>query len=132
MSKLQSIQNFEARIVTRTRTYDHVTPVLKELKCLPEDAVMAFKCPTSRVPEYLSSRFIKRAREEIIGRIRRTSHVTLNITLFKSASGQKDSFIVEQLVFGTLDCYLKTFKSVSDFKFNMKCELVKKFIDSYD
>ena len=30
VSKLQSIQNFAARIVTRTRKCDHITPVLKE------------------------------------------------------------------------------------------------------
>jgi len=32
VSKLQSIQNFAARIMTRTRKYERVTPVLKELK----------------------------------------------------------------------------------------------------
>ena len=62
VSKLQIIHNFAGRIVTRTRKYDHVTPVLKELKWLPvatklsfRNAVMAFKCLASRVPEYLSS-----------------------------------------------------------------------------
>lgn len=64
-------QNFAARIVTRTRKHDHVTPVVKELIWLPvatqfyfRNAVMAFKCLTSRVPEYHSSQFIKR--EEIV------------------------------------------------------------------
>jgi len=32
VSKLQSLRNFAARIVTRTRKCDHITPVLKELK----------------------------------------------------------------------------------------------------
>ena len=30
--KLQGIQNFAARIVSGTRKYDHITPVLKELR----------------------------------------------------------------------------------------------------
>ena len=34
-SKLQSIQNFAARIATSTRKYEHITPVLKQLKWLP-------------------------------------------------------------------------------------------------
>ena len=34
VSKLQSIQNFAARIVTSKRNYDHMTPVLKEFKWL--------------------------------------------------------------------------------------------------
>lgn len=32
VSKLQSLRDFAARIVTRTRKCDHITPVLKELK----------------------------------------------------------------------------------------------------
>ena len=69
-SKFKRIQNFAARTATSMRTYDHITPVLKELKWLPvatqlyfRNAIMAFKCLTSRVPEYLSSQFTKR--EEI-------------------------------------------------------------------
>ena len=69
-SKFKCIQNFAARIATSMRTYDHITPVLKERKWLPvatqlyfRNAIMAFKCLTSRVPEYLSSQFTKR--EEI-------------------------------------------------------------------
>ena len=33
--KLQSVQNFAARIVSNTEKYDHVTPVLKSLRWLP-------------------------------------------------------------------------------------------------
>ena len=32
---LQSVQNFAARIVTGTRKYNHITPVLKQLDWLP-------------------------------------------------------------------------------------------------
>ena len=51
IAKLQTVQNFAARIVTGTRKYDHITPVLQQLKWLPvsytlryKDVVMAFKC----------------------------------------------------------------------------------------
>ena len=53
--RLQSFQNFAARIATGTRKYDYITPVLKELW---ERYITAFKCLTFRVPEYLSSQFI--------------------------------------------------------------------------
>ena len=33
--KLQGIQNFAARIISGTRKYDHITPVLKELRWIP-------------------------------------------------------------------------------------------------
>jgi hypothetical protein len=35
INKVQAVQNFAARIVTGSRKYDHITPVLKELKWLP-------------------------------------------------------------------------------------------------
>ena len=35
VNKLQKVQNFAARIVSNTRKYDHITPVLKKLKWLP-------------------------------------------------------------------------------------------------
>ena len=69
-SKFKRIQNFAPRIATSMGTYDHITPVLKELKWLPvatqlylRNATMAFECLTSRLPEYLSSQITKR--EEI-------------------------------------------------------------------
>ena len=47
---LQTVQNFAARIVSGTRKFDHVTPILKQLQWLPivkqlevRDATMVFK-----------------------------------------------------------------------------------------
>ncbi len=58
--KIQSIQNFACRIVTGTGKYDHVTPILKELKWLPvreylyfRHAVMVYKCMTENAPGYV-------------------------------------------------------------------------------
>ena len=91
MSKLQSIQNIAAQIVTRAHKYHHITPIPKELKWLPVatqlyfgNAVVAFKCLTSHVPEYHSSQFTKQGE-----RIRCTTRSSqmLNMPLFKSASG---------------------------------------------
>ena len=35
INKLQAIQNFAARIVTRSRKFDHITPILKQLRWIP-------------------------------------------------------------------------------------------------
>ena len=50
-SKLQKIQNFAARIITNTCKFDHITPVLQELRWLPVSyylmcavGILAFKC----------------------------------------------------------------------------------------
>lgn len=49
LSRIQAVQNFAARIVSNSRKYDHIPPILKELKWLPvrqqfcyHHAVMAF------------------------------------------------------------------------------------------
>ena len=51
INRLQSIQNFASKIVTNSRKFDHVTPLLRELNCLPvkeqlfyRDSVLTFKC----------------------------------------------------------------------------------------
>ena len=93
LSKLQAVQNFACRIVNGARKYDHVTPILKQLRWLPvrqqlfyRDAIMAFKCMTGRAPEYLSEKFIKRC--EVTNRKNRNSQM-LNIPLFRTSSGQR-------------------------------------------
>ena len=70
VNKLQAVQNFACHILSGTRKYDHITPICKELNWLPvanqlhvyyRSATMAFKCMTGNAPEYLSSKFLKRA-----------------------------------------------------------------------
>jgi len=62
LNKLQYLQNAAARLVTGTRKFDHVTPVLRELHWLPvwqklklKTAVLVFKCLHSLAPAYLSA-----------------------------------------------------------------------------
>ena len=67
ISKLLSVQNFPARIITGTRKFYHITLALKELRWFPikhnlffRDAVLAFKCMTGHSPRYLSDQFTTR------------------------------------------------------------------------
>ena len=57
ISKLQNVQNFACRIITGKRKFDHITPVLRELRWLPVTSfltytlgVLAFKCVKGLVP----------------------------------------------------------------------------------
>ena len=68
IKKLQNVQNFAARIITRSRTFDRITPVLKELKWLSvqsmliyRDCIRVFKCLRGFVPDYLAKKFKKRS-----------------------------------------------------------------------
>ena len=68
ISKLQKVQNFACRIITGKRKFDHITPVLRELRWLPVTSflkytlgVLAFKCVKGLAPSYLCRRFKTRA-----------------------------------------------------------------------
>ena len=57
---MQKVQNFACRIITGKRTFDHITPVLRELRWLPVTSflkytlgVLAFKCVKGLAPSYL-------------------------------------------------------------------------------
>ena len=61
ISKLQCIQNSAARLVTRTRFSDHITPVLRDLHWLPitfcimyKILLLTYKFLHRLAPEYLT------------------------------------------------------------------------------
>ena len=60
LRRLQKIQNAAARIVTRTKPTEHITPVLKQLHWLPVTQridfkllALTFKCLHNSAPDYL-------------------------------------------------------------------------------
>jgi len=62
LDKLQSLQNAAARLVTGTRKFDHITPVLRELHWLSvrqrvkfKTAVWVYKCLHGLDPAYLAN-----------------------------------------------------------------------------
>ena len=96
MRKLQKIQNFAARVLTGTRKYEHITPVMNNLRWLSVpamlalyDAILTFKCLRGLAPKYLSSRFNTCA--SVHGRNTRNKNM-LDIPAFNTAAGQR-SFI---------------------------------------
>ena len=63
LKKLQYVQNTAARIVTQTRTFDHITPVLFDLHWLPVSyrivfkvLLLVFKSLNNLSPSYLADR----------------------------------------------------------------------------
>ena len=60
MKKLQRVQNMAARVVSRTRKYDHITPVLRKLHWLPvrqritfKILMMTYKALNGQAPTYI-------------------------------------------------------------------------------
>ena len=61
LTKLQTVQNAAARVVTGTRKFDHIISVLRQLHWLPvrqritfKLAMMVFKCIRGLAPSYLA------------------------------------------------------------------------------
>ena len=61
--KMQSVMNAAARLVTKTRKFDHITPVLRDLRWLPVSyrcqfkiLLITFKCIHKLAPTYLCKR----------------------------------------------------------------------------
>ncbi len=59
INKLQMVQNAAARVLTRTRKYDHISPVLSTLHWLPikqdfQILLITYKVLNGLAPQYLS------------------------------------------------------------------------------
>ena len=91
INRLQRIQNSAARIVTNTRKYDHITPILQKLHWLParqrihfKISLITYKSINDMAPEYLgelvsirkSSRKLRSTRSRSLSQI--TNYYLLN------------------------------------------------------
>ena len=90
---LQSVQTFAVRIVSGTRKFDHVTPILKQLQWLPiikqlavRDATMVFKCLNGIAPPYLCEKLKTRTE---VHNCNTRNRDRLHIPLCRTAAGQR-------------------------------------------
>ena len=93
VKKLQRVQSFALRLVTKANKYDHITPLLHQLQWLPvksillfKEGVLAFKCVKGLAPSYLTARFNKRS--TVHDKVTRNKD-SLIIPHYKSTSGQR-------------------------------------------
>jgi hypothetical protein len=130
VKKVQSIQNFACKIITKSRKYDHVTPLLRKLNWLPvdkllyfRDAVLMYKCVNNLAPDYLCNKLIKRS--SIHNRSTRTCD-SLQIPLFKTAAGQRTFAFRALHIWNNLEKNLKDSSSLKTFKAALKKDLLEK------
>jgi hypothetical protein len=128
INKLQSIQNFASKIVTNSKKYDRVTPLLRQLNWLPvkqmlyvKDAVLTYKCVNGLVPLYLSEKLTKRS--NIHSRYTR-NHDSLNIPMFRTATGQRTFQYRAASIWNNLNNQLKSHTSLKKFKVELKEQLL--------
>ena len=93
IKKLRKVQNFAARIITCTRKYEHITPVIRQLGWFPVAdmlkyylGILTFKCLNGLAPDYLSTIF--KDRSSVHDKNTRNNE-KLNIPAFSSADGQR-------------------------------------------
>ena len=121
--KLHAIQNFACKIITGTKKYDHVSPLLKQLEWLPIDkllyfreAVMTYKCVNNLAPTCLCKKLPKRS--TIHKRSARNCN-SIEIPRFKIACGQRSFTYRAPTIWNNLDVNLKN-KSLKNFKRQLK------------
>jgi hypothetical protein len=130
--KLQRVQNTAARIVTRTRKYDHITPVLKQLHWLPvKDRInfkimlLTFKTLNGKGPKYISDllTLYKPPRSLRSGSQMLLVEPVTNLVTF---GGRSFSKAAPQL-WNSLPLDIRESKSVEQFKGKLKYHLFLKF-----
>ena len=124
--KLLTVQNFACRIVSGAKKYDHVTPLLKSLSVL-SPTYDGLQMHDRSSPEYLTSQFITRG--QVSERTTRSSQ-KLNISLFRTASGQRTFYYRTVKLWNNLESFLKLSPSVEIFKRSLRSQLLDNFVNT--
>ena len=134
IAKLQRIQNSAARLVTRTRFHDHITPVLQKLHWLPvrycimyKSLILTYKCIHGFAPLYL---------QELIQEYKPTrnlrSSCKLNLisaTVSTLTYGHRSFYKASAELWNNLPMHVKSCRTVSLFKSSLKTHLFKVAFD---
>ena len=134
IAKLQRIQNSAARLVTRTRSCEHITPVLRKLHWLPviyrikyKLLVLTYKCLHGLAPIYLQELIheYKPPRQ-----LRSSSQLNLVSTSVATLSYGNRSFQKASAeLWNKLPFHIKNCQTVSQFKTCLKTHLFKLAFD---
>ena len=127
ISKLQRIQNTSARIITQTRKYEHITPILMELHWLPVFQRINFKIliQVYKAQNELSLQYVRSmVREYVPGRsLRSADHFLLETPRSTTSYGKRTFEMATGTLWNELPIAAKHAKSLNIFK-----KLVKTFL----
>ena len=126
LNRLQVIQNNAARLITRPKKTDNVTPLLKELHWLPvkeriifKICVMCFKCVNKTAPFYLQELiFIYKPGRNL----RSSNDNTLLVTPIKSykSYGERSFLYLGPFMWNRLPMELRQIRTLYSFKRHLK------------
>ena len=130
IKKLQAVQNFACRIITKTKKFEHITPPLREIKLLLlndlhyRDTVMTFRYMKGLAPTYLCESLQRRKSFHYHNTRNRES---LDCPPSKTKSGQRRFLHRAVNIWNNLD---KDFKQLSlTFKKKLKTHMLKNYFN---
>ena len=127
IERLQRIQNKAARLITRTRQRDHITPVLRTLHWLPvchriqfKVLVNVFKCMRGLSPDYLTELVHVHRRDN---QLRQPDTFTLSEQVTIRVIGKRAFGISAPPLWNRLLITVRASKDILTFKRNIKTHL---------
>ena len=134
-SKLQQIQNAAAKLITRSKKYDHVTPILRELHWLPihqrilfKLLLMTFKALNGIGPAYLRDLLVLYQPSRVL----RSASDPLLLVVPKSrlkTYGDRSFSIVAPVQWNKLPLEIRSCQTVNAFKSLLKTLLFKQHFE---
>ena len=130
LNKLQSVQNAAARLVTLSRKYDHITPMLLDLHWLPVTEcikynilLLIFKSLHDLTPSYIAEMI---TRYNPPRALRSSSKLLLNNVGFRVKSyGHRSFAVCGPELWNALPSSIRTISNLSSFKSELKTFLFK-------
>ena len=128
LCRLQKVQNNAVRVASRSKKYDHITPVLKDLHWLPirkriefKILLLTFKCMQGCAPLYLRKLLVKQANTRTL----RSNVLQIPNTNLKRF-GDKAFCAYAPRLWNELPDNIKAADSVQNFKKQLKTLLFRK------
>lgn len=128
LHRLQMVQNAAARLLTGTKKYEHITPVLKTLHWLPVShrihfkiLILVFKSLNGLAPSYLSELLTKHNPSR---KMRSTSQLLLDVPRSKlKTRGDRAFSVAGPRLWNALPLHIRAADSVEHFKSFLKTHL---------
>ena len=137
ISRLQSIQNTAARVVTRTGKFDHITPVLKQLHWLPvryrivfKILLLVYKALNGTAPSYISELLMYHTSER---KLRSSSqHLLATPKARLKTYGERAFAVAAPRLWNSIPLELRSSSSIDIFKRHLKTYLFQQAYNSFN
>lgn len=133
LNRLQRVQNTAARLITKTRKRDHITPTLFKLHWLPiperiefKILLLVFKSKNGLAPDYLSELLIP---YQPARALRSANQDLLTVPSYKSQYNRHSFSVVGPTLWNDLPHYIKDTSSINIFKSRLKTYLFNRYFN---